>query len=37
MSDIQYKAAKTVREAVGLMDAAKGKGRILAGGTDLLV
>ena len=37
MSDIQYKAAKTVREAVGLMAAAKGKGRILAGGTDLLV
>src|SRR5258708_4623661 len=37
MSDIQYKAAKTVREAAGLMAAAKGKGRILAGGTDLLV
>ena len=37
MSDIQYKAAKTVREAVGLMAAAKGKGYILAGGTDLLV
>jgi CO/xanthine dehydrogenase FAD-binding subunit len=37
MSDIQYKAAKTVREAVGLMAAAKGKGRVLAGGTDLLV
>src|SRR6266851_2653729 len=37
MSDIQYKVAKTVREAASLMAAAKGKGRILAGGTDLLV
>ena len=37
MTDIQYKAAKTVREACTLMAAADGKGRILAGGTDLLV
>ena len=37
MSDIQYKVAKTVREAANLMAAAKGKGYILAGGTDLLV
>src|SRR5882757_9161701 len=37
MSDVQYKVAKTVREAASLMLAAKGKGRILAGGTDLLV
>ena len=37
MTDIQYKVAKTVREAASLMAAAKGKGRILAGGTDLLV
>src|SRR5712664_2311607 len=37
MSDIQYKVAKTVREAASLMAAAKGKGYILAGGTDLLV
>src|SRR5260370_4351395 len=37
MSDVQYKVAKTVREAASLMLAAKGKGRVLAGGTDLLV
>jgi len=37
MTEIQYKAAKTVREAVSFMAAANGKGRILAGGTDLLV
>jgi CO/xanthine dehydrogenase FAD-binding subunit len=37
MSDIEYKVAKTVREAASLMAAAKGKGYILAGGTDLLV
>jgi CO/xanthine dehydrogenase FAD-binding subunit len=37
MSDIHYAAAKSVKEAVKLMLAAKGKGRILAGGTDLLV
>jgi len=37
MSEVQYKVAKTVREAASLMAAAKGKGRILAGGTDLLV
>ncbi len=37
MTDIQFKVAKTVREAASLMAAAKGKGRILAGGTDLLV
>jgi carbon-monoxide dehydrogenase medium subunit len=37
MSDIQYTAAKTIGEAVKLMAAAKGKGRVLAGGTDLLV
>jgi CO/xanthine dehydrogenase FAD-binding subunit len=37
MSDVQYKVAKTVGEAVKAMVAAKGKGYILAGGTDLLV
>ena len=37
MSDVQYKVAKTVREAASMMLAAKGKGYILAGGTDLLV
>ena len=37
MSDIQYMAAKTVRDAVKFMAAAEGKGRVLAGGTDLLV
>src|ERR1700676_3580249 len=37
MSEIDYKVAKTVGEAVKAMVAAKGKGYILAGGTDLLV
>jgi carbon-monoxide dehydrogenase medium subunit len=37
MSEIQYRTAKNVKDAVALMAAAKGKGRILAGGTDLLV
>jgi CO/xanthine dehydrogenase FAD-binding subunit len=37
MSEIQYRTAKNIKDAVALMAAAKGKGRILAGGTDLLV
>ena len=37
MNDISYCAPKTIDEAVGAMVAAKGAGRILAGGTDLLV
>ena len=37
MSDIQYRAAKSVKEAVKFTAAAKGKGYVLAGGTDLLV
>ncbi|MFO1080894.1 MAG: xanthine dehydrogenase family protein subunit M [Reyranellaceae bacterium] len=37
MTEIQYKVAKNVRDACALMAAADGKGRILAGGTDLLV
>src|SRR5258708_30235054 len=37
MSDVQYTVGKAVGEAASLMLAAKGKGRILAGGTDLLV
>src|SRR5437879_5972598 len=37
MSEIQYQSAKSVKEAVKFMLAAKGKGYILAGGTDLLV
>ncbi len=37
MSDIQYHAPKTIKEAVKLLAASKGKARILAGGTDLLV
>src|SRR5258708_40350922 len=37
MSEIQYQTAKTVKGAVKFMLAAKGKGYILAGGTDLLV
>jgi carbon-monoxide dehydrogenase medium subunit len=37
MSEIQYRTAKNVKDAVAHMVAAKGKGYILAGGTDLLV
>jgi len=37
MSEIQYRTEKNIKEAVALMAAAKGKGYILAGGTDLLV
>src|SRR5437868_13652412 len=37
MSEIQYRTAKNVKDAVALMAAARGKGYILAGGTDLLV
>lgn len=37
MTDIQYVAPKTLDEAVRAFAAAAGKGRILAGGTDLLV
>src|SRR4030095_14342608 len=37
MSEIHYQVAKSVKEAVKMMQAAKGKGYVLAGGTDLLV
>jgi carbon-monoxide dehydrogenase medium subunit len=37
MSEIQYRTAKNIKEAIAFMAAAKGKGYILAGGTDLLV
>ena len=37
MTDIQYLAPKTLDEAVKAFAAAAGAGRILAGGTDLLV
>jgi carbon-monoxide dehydrogenase medium subunit len=37
MNDIRYIAAKSLDEAVAAMVAANGTGRILAGGTDLLV
>ena len=37
MNDISYSSPKTLDEAVSAMVAAKGAGRILAGGTDLLV
>ena len=37
MTDIRYASPETIDEAVALMAAASGKGRILAGGTDLLV
>jgi carbon-monoxide dehydrogenase medium subunit len=37
MTDIQYLAPKTLDEAVRAFAAAAGKGRIMAGGTDLLI
>jgi carbon-monoxide dehydrogenase medium subunit len=37
MNDIKYSAPGTMDEAVAAMVAAKGTGRVLAGGTDLLV
>lgn len=37
MTEMQYMAPKTLKEAVSLMSKANGKGRVLAGGTDLLV
>jgi CO/xanthine dehydrogenase FAD-binding subunit len=37
MAEIEYKVAKSVKEAASMMAASKGKGFILAGGTDLLV
>jgi carbon-monoxide dehydrogenase medium subunit len=37
MSEIQYRVAKNVKDACAAMAGAKGKGYILAGGTDLLV
>jgi CO/xanthine dehydrogenase FAD-binding subunit len=37
MSEIQYRTAKNLKDAVAAMAAAGGKGYILAGGTDLLV
>lgn len=37
MTETQYLAPQTLDEAVGALIAADGKGRILAGGTDLLV
>ena len=37
MTDIQYLAPSTLDEAISAYAAADGAGRILAGGTDLLV
>ena len=37
MADIQFAAPRTVREAVKTLAGAKGKAKVLAGGTDLLV
>lgn len=37
MTEIQYAAPQTLSEAVALMAGANGTGRVLAGGTDLLV
>ena len=37
MAEIQYAAPATVAAAVKALDAAKGKAKVLAGGTDLLV
>ena len=34
MSEIQYRVAKNVKDACAAMAGAKGKGYILAGGTD---
>ena len=37
MSDLQFSSPKSVKEAVKILFAAKGKAKVLAGGTDLLV
>lgn len=37
LPDFQYLRAQSLSEAIGLLTANKGKGRILAGGTDLLL
>lgn len=37
VSSIHYESPRTVDEAIGLLDAARGSGQVLAGGTDLLV
>ncbi|BBK32658.1 carbon-monoxide dehydrogenase medium subunit [Stella humosa] len=37
MTDIKYAAPDTIEEAVAILAAANGTGRVLAGGTDLLV
>ncbi len=37
MSEMRYEAPKTLEAAVGLLLAAKGQARVLAGGTDLLI
>jgi CO/xanthine dehydrogenase FAD-binding subunit len=37
VSSIHYERPRTIDEAIGLLDAARGSGQVLAGGTDLLV
>ena len=37
MAELQFAAPETVNQAIKILGGAKGKGRILAGGTDLLV
>ena len=37
MSELRYEAPKTLAEAVALLSGAKGRARVLAGGTDLLI
>jgi carbon-monoxide dehydrogenase medium subunit len=37
MNDMRYEAARTLESAVALLAAANGSGKILAGGTDLLI
>src|SRR5450759_3683817 len=37
MSEMRYEAPKTLEAAVALLSGAKGRARVLAGGTDLLI
>ena len=37
MAELQFAAPETVNQAIKILEGAKGKSKILAGGTDLLV
>src|SRR3990170_5783897 len=37
MNDVRYEAPKTLEAAVALLSGANGRGKVLAGGTDLLI